>query len=276
MRSATSMPFKLFYLLVTVFSTAPFYSSAAFVEYKLSELWRRRTQEDVHLFPTHSSFTYPTFVGLPQETGVSRVHMTAEDVKKLAAELSESEIMSTCSYEYLGSTFYVVNTAKSTDDEVQVSLNLTLPELEAMTEEMIIRSMKPSHICRGSNGLHQAVWRGGSNKYLRHYIVQEGEIKAILHEDVIYGRRGYYPTSMQIRSSELPSLSISVHRRGQTILSISYGYSDLRLESKASPKNKYRVASISKTITAMGIAELVNRRHISLDSKVFGAKGEDL
>ncbi|KAK5981421.1 hypothetical protein GCK32_020710, partial [Trichostrongylus colubriformis] len=41
----------------------------------------------------------------------------------------------------------------------------------------------------------------------------------------------------------------------------------------ATPRNSYRIASISKTITAMGIAELINRRHINMDSKVFGMGG---
>ncbi|KIH63010.1 hypothetical protein ANCDUO_06697, partial [Ancylostoma duodenale] len=48
---------------------------------------------------------------------------------------------------------------------------------------------------------------------------------------------------------------------------------DLAVEQEASPLNSYRIASISKTITAMGIAELINRRLLSLDSRVFGLKG---
>ncbi|KAK5981510.1 Beta-lactamase domain-containing protein [Trichostrongylus colubriformis] len=189
----------LVYVLVTVFSTVPSYNSAALVQYQLSELWRQRTRVDVHLFPTLSSPVYPSFAGFPYDNGVGRVHMTSDDVKKFAADLNDTEISSVCSYVYLGSTFYVVNTVPSTDDEVEVSLNLTLMELEAMTDEMITRSMKPSHICRGSDGLHQVVWRGGPKKYLRHYIVQESEIKAILREDIKYGQHGYYPISLQAR-----------------------------------------------------------------------------
>ncbi|KAK6015130.1 hypothetical protein OSTOST_19450, partial [Ostertagia ostertagi] len=60
----------------------------------------------------------------------------------------------------------------------------------------------------------------------------------------------------EMRSSEIPSLSICVYRHGQS-----------------TPKNSYRIASISKTVTAMGIMELMNRRHFNLDSKVFGDRG---
>ncbi|KJH46521.1 hypothetical protein DICVIV_07425 [Dictyocaulus viviparus] len=48
---------------------------------------------------------------------------------------------------------------------------------------------------------------------------------------------------------------------------------DLAIEQEASPQNSYRIASISKTITAMGIAEMINRRLLTLDTKVFGVKG---
>ncbi|XGW03217.1 hypothetical protein V3C99_014874 [Haemonchus contortus] len=144
-----------------------------------------------------------------------------------------------------------------------------------MDDEMAGTKMKP-HAITGVSG--------GRSRFLTKYFViwRSDEFswagRTIPHM-VLPGSTSINTTKLdeavekEMRSSELPSLSISVHRRGQTILSISYGYSDLRLESRASPKNKYRVASISKTITAMGIAELVNRRHISLDSKVFGAKG---
>ncbi|KAL6741224.1 hypothetical protein Aduo_014499 [Ancylostoma duodenale] len=77
----------------------------------------------------------------------------------------------------------------------------------------------------------------------------------------------------EMRSFNIPSISLCIYRRGKRMLSVSYGYSDLRTETRASPLNSYRIASISKTITAMGIAELINRRLLSLDSRVFGLKG---
>ncbi|WKY10994.1 hypothetical protein Q1695_002944 [Nippostrongylus brasiliensis] len=216
------------------------------------------------------------------------------------------------------------------------------------------------------------VWKG-SSKYLRHYIIQEGEISSIFREDAKHGRHGYYPTSIQVyrsenhttalivwekgygvksriqsgafltlmseemaastmrpfnlaalpgktarhatkyfviwrsdefswagriiprsassdpsprnvteldaavekemRAFEIPSLSLCIYRKGKRMLSVAYGFSNLRTEQRATPNNTYRVASISKTITAMAIAELVNRGQLSLDSKVFGTKG---
>lgn len=98
-----------------------------------------------------------------------------------------------------------------------------------------------------------------------------------------------------MRHLNIPSISLCIYRRGKRMLSVSYGYSDLRAETRvkltyhrihesdfpvfkdlqkqASPLNSYRIASISKTMTAMGIAELINRRLLNLESRVFGLKG---
>lgn len=130
-------------------------SSAALVHYQLSDVWKRREREGMHLFPTLSSIVYPEFVGFPHETGTSRVRMSYDEVEEFAANLNGTEVTSVCSYEYLGTTFYVVNTDKSSGDEVEFSLNLTMAELETTTEEMLLRRLKPSNICRGRDGRFQ-------------------------------------------------------------------------------------------------------------------------
>ncbi|VDM67131.1 unnamed protein product, partial [Strongylus vulgaris] len=77
----------------------------------------------------------------------------------------------------------------------------------------------------------------------------------------------------EMRLFNIPSISLCIYRKGKRTLSVSYGYSDLRSETRAKPINSYRIASISKTITAMGIAELINRHLLNLDDRVFGSKG---
>lgn len=42
---------------------------------------------------------------------------------------------------------------------------------------------------------------------------------------------------------------------------------------QAMPHSEYRIASISKVVTAMGIAKLVSKKLLSLDSLVFGERG---
>ncbi|VDO98843.1 unnamed protein product [Heligmosomoides polygyrus] len=188
-------------------------SSAALVHYQLSDVWKRREREGMHLFPTLSSIVYPEFVGFPHETGTSRVRMSYDEVEEFAANLNGTEVTSVCSYEYLGTTFYVVNTDKSSGDEVEFSLNLTMAELETTTEEMLLRRLKPSNICRGRDGRFQAVWRG-SKRYLRHYIVQEGTLDTILREDSKHGRQGYYPASIQVYRAENQTTALVIWEKG--------------------------------------------------------------
>ncbi len=51
----------------------------------------------------------------------------------------------------------------------------------------------------------------------------------------------------------------------------SYGYADYRTNEKASPTSRFRIASISKSITAAAIFKLIENGHTNLlDAKVFG------
>ncbi|VDM57111.1 unnamed protein product [Angiostrongylus costaricensis] len=354
-------------LLLVVFSTLQYSFAVLLHQYSLADLWQRRVLNAVHLFPTHTSTVYPTFAGVSSGTGSTRVHMTVDDVKEFIDRIKDTEITSICCYGYLGQFFYVVNTGAASEDEVKVFLNLTMNDLETVAEEMLMRQMKPGHICRGGDGLFQAVWRG-SKLGLRHFVVQEGAIHTVFRQDEIQGRHGYYPTTLQVyreknqttalmvwekgygvkyriqtgfnlmemeaemlneqtkpfqiaslsgfyyviwhsdefswvrrsiprtalyestsvnstildlavekqmRSFEIPSFSFCIYKGGKGLLAVSYGYSDIRAETEVRPTcwHNYRIASISKTITAMGIAELINRRLLSLDMRVFGNKG---
>ena len=66
----------------------------------------------------------------------------------------------------------------------------------------------------------------------------------------------------------IPGLSICVSVRGKTVWSQSFGYSDLEGNVKVTPETKFRIGSVSKTITAIGIARLMDRGLISTDSPI--------
>ncbi|CAI4222961.1 unnamed protein product [Auanema sp. JU1783] len=76
-----------------------------------------------------------------------------------------------------------------------------------------------------------------------------------------------------MRKYELPSINIFVSKSGHTLLSAAYGYSDLLNKKRASPNNRYRIASISKTLTAMAIANLISQGKLSMRTLVFGKRG---
>ncbi|GMT10716.1 hypothetical protein PFISCL1PPCAC_2013, partial [Pristionchus fissidentatus] len=77
----------------------------------------------------------------------------------------------------------------------------------------------------------------------------------------------------EIRRQEVPSISISVQYSNQTLFERSYGYADLVKEIEATTSHRYRIASVSKTITAMLVTHLVNAGKISYGDRVFGPNG---
>ncbi len=67
--------------------------------------------------------------------------------------------------------------------------------------------------------------------------------------------------------------SIAVSKDGKLIFAKGFGFADTVSRTETEPYNKFRIASISKLVTAIGIMKLVEQGKLSLDSKVFGPDG---
>ncbi len=67
--------------------------------------------------------------------------------------------------------------------------------------------------------------------------------------------------------------SIAIAKDGRLIYAKGFGYADTASGEVAQPFNKFRIASISKLITAVAIMKLREEGKLSLDSKVFGPEG---
>ncbi|WP_051359782.1 serine hydrolase domain-containing protein [Adhaeribacter aquaticus] len=74
-----------------------------------------------------------------------------------------------------------------------------------------------------------------------------------------------------IEGWQLPGASVALVKNGQLIYSKGYGQADE--DTPTQPQNLYRIASVSKPITAIAIFKLKEQGKLSLDSKVFGLKG---
>jgi CubicO group peptidase (beta-lactamase class C family) len=68
--------------------------------------------------------------------------------------------------------------------------------------------------------------------------------------------------------ASIPAVSIAVAERGKLLYSHAYGYSDLENRIPATPRSVFRLASVSKPITAVAIMQLVEQGSIHLDSSV--------
>lgn len=68
----------------------------------------------------------------------------------------------------------------------------------------------------------------------------------------------------------IPGATITVSINGQIVWSEGFGYADVEQQVPANPKlSKFRIGSISKSLTAAGLALLYERNQIVLDSSIY-------
>jgi CubicO group peptidase (beta-lactamase class C family) len=67
--------------------------------------------------------------------------------------------------------------------------------------------------------------------------------------------------------------SVSITRNGKLIYSKGFGYADSETKDTVSTRNLFRIASVSKLITAVAIMKLVEDQKLDINSHVFGPEG---
>ncbi|TYP96765.1 CubicO group peptidase (beta-lactamase class C family) [Tenacibaculum adriaticum] len=69
---------------------------------------------------------------------------------------------------------------------------------------------------------------------------------------------------------KIPGLSISASYKGKIIWSEGFGYSDLENKKKVSPTStQFRIASISKTLTSIALAKLLDNNKLDFDDSLY-------
>ncbi len=91
--------------------------------------------------------------------------------------------------------------------------------------------------------------------------------------------RGDFATSIKhskdsiqklILRKKIPGASVTVMVDGKTVWSEGFGYADLEQKVAVNPsKTKFRIGSISKSLTAAGLAKLYEANKIILDSSIY-------
>lgn len=76
-----------------------------------------------------------------------------------------------------------------------------------------------------------------------------------------------------LRRNNLAGASVSIAKNGKMVFAKGYGYADKGRSTEVQPYNLFRIASVSKLITAVAIMKLVEEKKLSLNSYVFGKKG---
>jgi CubicO group peptidase (beta-lactamase class C family) len=76
-----------------------------------------------------------------------------------------------------------------------------------------------------------------------------------------------------LKKWSIAGASIAIAKDGKLIYARGFGYSDTTLKTEAQPYSQFRIASISKLITAIGIMKLQEEGKLSLNDSVFGPGG---
>jgi len=72
-----------------------------------------------------------------------------------------------------------------------------------------------------------------------------------------------------METHQVPGVALAVTEQGRLVHARGYGYADIALKQEVTPTSLFRVASLSKPITAVAVLQLVERKKLSLDDKVF-------
>ena len=72
-----------------------------------------------------------------------------------------------------------------------------------------------------------------------------------------------------VKQHQLPGASLAVAKNGQIVYSRGFGYADREKKETVAPNALFRIASLSKPITATAVLQLVERDKLKLDDLVF-------
>ncbi len=71
-----------------------------------------------------------------------------------------------------------------------------------------------------------------------------------------------------MRANQIPGVSIAVSVRGEVVWSEGFGYADLELGSPVTTTTRFRIGSISKSLTAAALGQLYERGALDIDAPV--------
>lgn len=73
-----------------------------------------------------------------------------------------------------------------------------------------------------------------------------------------------------LRRNNIPGMSITVMQQGRTIWSVGFGYAKYKPKERVLPnKTQFRIASISKSITGLTLAKLMDDNSIDLNKSIY-------
>ncbi|MFL5342008.1 MAG: serine hydrolase domain-containing protein [Gemmataceae bacterium] len=72
-----------------------------------------------------------------------------------------------------------------------------------------------------------------------------------------------------VKQNGVPGATLAVAKNGRLVYSRGFGYSDLEAKTPVGPHDLFRIASVSKPLTAAAVLQLAERGKLDLDDKAF-------
>ncbi|GJM04050.1 MAG: penicillin-binding protein [marine bacterium B5-7] len=76
-----------------------------------------------------------------------------------------------------------------------------------------------------------------------------------------------------MQTYHIPGLSIAIAKQEDLVLAKGYGFADIENKVPVNITHQFRIASVSKPITAVAIMQLREQGELTLDDKIFGTGG---
>lgn len=76
-----------------------------------------------------------------------------------------------------------------------------------------------------------------------------------------------------LKDWRIAGASVAIAKEGRLVYAKGFGYADKETEEVVSPNHVFRIASVSKLITAVAVMKLSEKGKLDLDDKVFGEEG---
>jgi CubicO group peptidase (beta-lactamase class C family) len=76
-----------------------------------------------------------------------------------------------------------------------------------------------------------------------------------------------------LTQNKIVGASVAITKDGRLIFAKGYGYADKENYESVEPRHMFRIASVSKLITAVAVMHLIEEYKLSLNTKVFGPNG---
>ncbi len=73
-----------------------------------------------------------------------------------------------------------------------------------------------------------------------------------------------------LKTYEMPGLSVAIARHGRVVYTDGFGTADASTGEKVTPSHLFRIASVSKPVTSVGIFALIEEGRLKLSDKIFG------